>query len=89
MKPLYVQTSNCEAVELDGEWIILNTDEFTVTKLNEMGGFCWSLLSQSQSIFSMIEAIHDHYELDDNKAEQDMEAFLADMMKYGLVQNAV
>ncbi|NOU97312.1 PqqD family peptide modification chaperone [Paenibacillus sp. LMG 31456] len=89
MMPQYIQKNNCEAVELDGEWIILNTEDFTVTKLNEMGGFCWLLLSQGQSICSMMEAIHDKYELDGDNAEQEMEDFMADMMKYGLIQDAV
>jgi hypothetical protein len=85
----YVRKSDYEAVRLDLEWIILNTDNYTVIKLNEAGGFCWSLLSEVQSVDSLVQAIQREYELSDEAVEKDIEAFLTDMMEQGLVEHAV
>lgn len=89
LKHRYIRNNNCEFVQLDGEWIILNTETFTVTKLNEIGGFCWLLLGRSQSISSMVESIQNKYVLAADTAEQDLQAFLSDMMECGLVHDAV
>jgi hypothetical protein len=84
----YVRRKHYEAIELDGEWIVLNTDDYSVTKLNEVGGFCWTLLSGAQSVNSIIEAIRKEYELVNETVEMDIEAFLAEMVGLDLVQHA-
>jgi formylmethanofuran dehydrogenase subunit A len=85
----YVRKNEYEAVQIDMEWIILNTDAFTVIKLNELGGFCWSLLGEVQSIDSIVQAIRMEYELVEEAVEKDIEAFLTDLMEQGLVEYAV
>jgi hypothetical protein len=85
----YVRKNDYEAVQLDLEWIILNTDAFTVIKLNEIGGFCWSLLGEVQSIDSIVQAIRMEYEFVEEAVEQDIEAFLTELMEQGLVEHAV
>ena len=55
MKTQYIQKGNYEATELDGEWIILNTDQYTITKLNDEGGHCWSLLNEVQTADSLTQ----------------------------------
>jgi hypothetical protein len=84
----YFRKNDYEAVELDGEWIVLNTDDYTVTKLNEVGGFCWSLLSGDQTVNSLIQAIRKEYECVNETVEMDVEAFLTDLAQRGLVQHA-
>jgi hypothetical protein len=81
----YVRRNHYEAIELDGEWMILNTDDFTVTKLNEVGGYCWSLLHKDQTLHSLIQAIHETYESVSETVEKDMEAFLSDLIQCGLL----
>jgi formylmethanofuran dehydrogenase subunit A len=85
----YVRKNDYEAVQLDLEWIILNTDAFTVIKLNEVGGFCWSLLGEVQSIDSIVQAIRMEYEFVEEAVERDIEAFLTELMEQGLVEHAV
>ncbi|MNR56144.1 Coenzyme PQQ synthesis protein D (PqqD) [compost metagenome] len=71
------------------EWIILNTDEYTLTKLNNVGGFCWSLLGAAQTVSSISEAIRKEFESVDETVEEDIEMFLNEMVARGLVQHAV
>ncbi|MDR6878672.1 PqqD family protein [Bacillus sp. 3255] len=85
----YLRMNDYESIQLDAEWIILNTDEYTLTKLNGVGGFCWSLLGAAQTVSSLSEAVRQEYAGADATVEEDIEAFLSDMVARGLVQHAV
>jgi hypothetical protein len=84
----YVRKTNQETVLLDDEWMIMDTDGFTITKLNEVGGFCWSLLGEAQSVGSLSEAIRQTYESTDETVAEEVEAFLSELLQCGLVQHA-
>ena len=83
----FVQTNNCEVTQLDDEFIILNTDNFTITRLNDVGGFCWSLLHESQTLDSIILAFQAKYELSSETLKSDIRIFLSELVECGLVQN--
>jgi hypothetical protein len=85
----YIQKDNYETTKFDDEWIILNTDNYTITKLNDIGGFCWTLLHETQTINSLHQAIETEYDLANEKMEQDIEIFLSDLIQYGLVEHAI
>jgi hypothetical protein len=85
----YIQKTNYETIEIDNEWIIMNTDKYTVTKLNELGGFCWTLLQQPQTIPALITYLSEKYVIENELNEKDIEAFLLELMQYGLVKHAV
>ena len=84
----YVQKSSYESTHLDNEWIILNTDDYTVTKLNDIGGFCWSLLEAEQTLESLTQAVGREY-LETKVSEREIEEFLSQLMDCGLVKYAV
>ncbi|WP_035206555.1 PqqD family protein [Metabacillus indicus] len=81
----YKQAPDCETVEVDGEWIILHTENFTVTKLNESGGLCWSLLKEKTSAGALLKSIRPfsaHY------TETDIQLFLDELTSCGLIEHA-
>jgi hypothetical protein len=82
----YIQKENCEATELDEECLILDTNNYTVTKLNSIGGFCWNLLREPQSAEDLITVLKDTYW--DFKDEEDIECFIDELLEYGLITNA-
>lgn len=84
----YRKKNEYETLQLDNEWVILNTDDYTVTKLNDMGGYCWALLQEPQSIDSLIQSVHEKYQLKE-LTQKDIKAFLLELIEYGLVQHAV
>ncbi len=84
----FIRKEAYEVIELDGEWIILNSQDFMVTTLNEVGGFCWSILGEECTVPQIIQAIRTHYVLEDESIEQDIEVFLANLMDCGLIQHA-
>lgn len=83
----YVQKDHCDATQLDDEWLILNTANYSITKLNEVGGFCWSLLNDSQTVDSLIQAIDNDFESKIEIIEKDIEEFLSDLIQCGLIQH--
>lgn len=86
----YIQKNHLvEATQFDDEWILLNTDDYTVTKLNELGGYCWSLLSDAQTVESLTQAIATEFGMDSSNdmAEKDIEDFVAELIQYGLIQD--
>lgn len=83
----YTQTRNNEVTQFDEEWIILNTDNYTITKLNELGGICWSLLQHEQTFDTLIQEINSKYGR--NVDSSDIKKFLNELVEYGLVQYAV
>ncbi|MEH6949716.1 PqqD family protein [Bacillus sp. JJ634] len=85
----YIQCENSETTWLDQEWLILHTSNFTITKLNELGGFCWSLLREAQSVDSIIEAVQANYNTIEEITKNDIEKYLLDLDRCGLIQYVV
>ncbi|WP_256218359.1 PqqD family protein [Bacillus sp. MUM 116] len=85
----YIQKENVETTELDGEWILLNTDQLTITKLNEVGGLCWSLLNKEQTAESLALAVSEKFKSTEDKEQlkKDMEEFLSHLDECGLIEN--
>ncbi|MCI2255180.1 PqqD family protein [Domibacillus sp. PGB-M46] len=81
----YVRKSEADAVELDGEWIILNMEQYTVTTINEVGGFCWELLRDKQTPESIAQAVMKEYDTQGRAVEADIEEFLAHLSRCELV----
>lgn len=81
----FIQRNCCEVTQLDEEIIILNTEHFTVTKLNAVGGYCWSLLSDYQTADSIHREVEEKFSGETLKSDIDL--FLTELAKCGLVQN--
>lgn len=84
----YIQKDQYETVQMDGEWIILNTHDYTVTKLNEVGAFCWSLLCEEQTVQSLTLAVQEKYNGVPDAAGMDVEQFLSGLLECGLIRHA-
>ncbi|MGG4489200.1 PqqD family protein [Metabacillus idriensis] len=87
MTAYYKQASDCETVEIDGEWMILHSGQFTITKLNEMGGYCWSLLKDPHTLDELILSYI--AEFNNTNAENELQCFLKELEKCGLIEHAV
>jgi hypothetical protein len=85
----YIQKEKFDITQLDGEWIILNANDFTVTKLNEMGGYCWSLLKEKQSVASIVQSIKEDCDNEHSVESSDIEHFLKELIECGLVVHEV
>ncbi|MFE4114861.1 PqqD family protein [Priestia sp. YIM B13448] len=82
----FVRNQDMEAVQLDSEWVILNTEAYTVTKINELGGYCWSLLESPCTIPALIKSLQTDYQIEGELSFEDMESFLSELIEYGLIE---
>jgi Coenzyme PQQ synthesis protein D (PqqD) len=86
----YMQREQCEATQLEDEWVILDTRLYTITKINDVGGYCWSLLNQPKTLDLLVDAVTEKYEAKNTGGtiRQDIERFLSELISYGLVEHA-
>ncbi|TLS49388.1 PqqD family protein [Paenibacillus antri] len=82
----YSRKAGCEAVRLDDEWMIVDTERATITKVNHTGGLCWTLLSGPQTAASLAEEFRLLYGTDPEVLEQELHSFLTDLHGCGLVE---
>ncbi|WP_318505158.1 PqqD family protein [Bacillus sp. T3] len=82
----FIQKNNYEATNFDGEWIVLNTDDFTITKLNGTGGFCWNLLQEAQTVESLRGAVREEFGLQADNQE-DIDFFLSQLLECGIIRH--
>ena len=83
----FIQKNSFEATHIEDEWIILDTEQFTVTRLNELGGFCWLKLREAQTVDSLHAAIDLEYGAESEK--DSIDKFLLDLKKCGLICHAI
>ncbi|WP_077623676.1 PqqD family protein [Sediminibacillus massiliensis] len=77
-----------EKVELDGEWLVMNTDAYTVTTLNEVGSFCWDLLQEQQTLSEIVDAVKNKYAVQGEDVQHDVKSFVSNLIKCGLLEHA-
>lgn len=85
----YIKTSAYDCTQFDDDWIILNTDNFTVTKVNEVGGYCWTLLESKQTAETIRQAVQEEYSSVEDITTEDIEQFLDELLQYGLLTHEV
>ncbi|WHY75025.1 PqqD family protein [Fictibacillus enclensis] len=86
-----MQVQPYETTQLEEEWIILDTEHFHVTKLNQVGGFCWSRLQEEQTIESLVQALLESYDLerhvDMDSLYQDVQTFILQLESASLIKH--
>lgn len=85
----FIRRTDFETLELDGEWLVLDSQKYTVTTLNEVGGYCWKLLQEKRTTEEVADSVKLHFSSEGNTLlHQDIEMFLADLLKCGLIEYA-
>jgi len=84
---MWKTAANTEAVEMDGEWVILDGDRYVVTKLNEVGGFIWERLKQGSTLEMLVRGLTGEYDIEPEQARADIEAFVDRLIGCGLVEH--
>ncbi|RDI45728.1 PqqD family protein [Falsibacillus pallidus] len=87
----YIQNRGCETTQLDNEWIILNSNNLTVTKVNEVGGYCWELLQNEQSLENLVSAVEVQFsgELRQEEITEDIKEFLDSLLQCEVIEVVV
>ncbi len=81
-----VTANDVMIVDLSGEAVILNTDNWVYYGLNGMGNRVWNLIQEPKRIDEIKRMILCEYDVDSEVCEQDLLAFIRDMANQGLVE---
>ncbi|WP_281884295.1 PqqD family protein [Paenibacillus sp. YYML68] len=82
----YVRKEHCETIELDDVHMVMNLDNYTVTELNSMGGYCWGLLTVARTVQELTDAVRLHYAMDSEDLSADIAGFLEGLVECELVE---
>jgi|HigsolmetaGSP12D_1036236.scaffolds.fasta_scaffold01176_3 hypothetical protein len=86
MSVSYRRMEDVEALDMDGEPILLDQRTFTVTKLNETGGFIWESLAETRTREELVALVSSRYDADREAVSGDLDLFLKQMMEIGLIE---
>jgi hypothetical protein len=64
--------------EVDGETLLLDLETSLYLSVNPSATVLWRLLAEGSTRDALIQALRDAYELDEARATEDVDAFLAD-----------
>ncbi len=82
----YIQKGGYEVMEVDSEWVVLNPQAYTVTTLNEVGGYCWKVIENKKTLAEIIKAVAAYYNTEAELIKGDIQHFLNKLMDCGLVE---
>jgi hypothetical protein len=85
---IYTCPTNLEIVRIGNEWLVVDTDNFTVTMVNETGADILKVLKQPKDIKAVVEPIQSQYDVDVNDLESDVMAYIEELKGVGLIANA-
>lgn len=80
-------SNHTEAVEMDGEWIVLDAEKYLVTKLNEIGGWIYTRIQAGDWLAQLAQAMSQEYDISEEQATKDILAFADQLIACGLIEN--
>lgn len=83
----YECKQNIDILEIDNDWIIMDTETFTVTKINAMGAYILHGVKEQREIEDIIRNIATDYDVELNVARTDTLAFLKELEGISLIRN--
>lgn len=84
----YKRSPAVEAFHVDDECILLNTEKYTVTKLNEVGQYCWEMLEEARTVSALAAEVGRQYEITEEDALSDIHHFVEKLLLIGLIEHA-
>ncbi|WP_134702534.1 PqqD family protein [Ammoniphilus sp. YIM 78166] len=84
MKIAYI-CSNLEIIEMDDDWIIMDTEHYTITKVNEVGAFILTRIKERKSLDEIEHLITSHYDADPLTVKSDVLSFIEQLENIGLL----
>ncbi|MFC3884798.1 PqqD family protein [Bacillus songklensis] len=87
MRTKYECIQNIDIVEIDDEWIIMDTENFRVTKVTAMGAYILEEVREQKEIEAIIETIAANYDVDGNIVRADALDFLEELKGIGILKD--
>lgn len=71
--------------EVEGQIVALDLDDDMYLAVNEAGAVLWPLLVEGADRPELVDALTDTFDIDRERASQDVERFVADLQARGLL----
>lgn len=81
-------SKDVESHEMDGQWILMNAQDFTVTKFEGLGGFIWSHFREPSTKERIVELILEAYDATREQVEMDVNHFVNHLLHLRLLDNS-
>ena len=72
--------------DLAGETVVLSMQSAMYYGMDELGSRIWELVRDPIQVASIVDAIVDEYDVERDRCEADVRAFLADLAAKGLIE---
>lgn len=73
--------------EVDGQVIVLDKRTWSYLSINDSGALLWREIARGATRADLIARLRETYELDEQSAERDVDAFVSMMQAHGMLCN--
>lgn len=80
-----VQGSDITAKKIQGKWLILEKNKHYIRELNETAGFMWEMASKPVTNDQIVDAVSKLFSSPRKQIEEDVQEFLSECIKDGLM----
>lgn len=84
----YRRADGLSFTELDGELVCLNLETGEYSGLRDVGQTIWEQLEQPRGVDELVQHVVAEYDVEDDRAVADVEAFLSQLREAGFVEVA-
>jgi hypothetical protein len=84
----YTPSENVAYRNIEGQILILQADDDVLRTFNTTGAFVWTRLVKKHALSRIVGALATEYGIERERAAADVEAFLADLKKRGIIRPA-
>lgn len=85
LNSIVVQNSNLDAVDMDGEKVMMNLERGKYYGLNSIASRIWELIDKPQLVKNLIMGLLMEYDVDEKICEKNVLTFLEKMYKEELI----
>lgn len=85
LNSIVAQKPELDAVDMDGEKVMMNLDKGKYFGMNSVGSRIWDLISKPQSVINLISILLIEYDIDIKTCEDNVLTFLEKMYKEDLI----
>lgn len=82
----YVVSSSSMLQIIDEEALLMNTDTRKFYELNESALVFWEIIQKYNDFNVVVNAILEHFEIAKDQVEVDLERFMNDLSKHGVIK---
>ena len=85
MAAIILKNGNIHTKVIEGKSFLIDLDSAVVLELNEVGGFIWSALGQTQQLDHLLAGVTKAFEVSQAQAKKDMAKFLQELKRCGAI----